>query len=415
MTRILIAAVCVVSFGRCTEPERLASSPTIDPRRTNSIAVALNPVPLTPIVLLTPADYDRWEHTNITRYGAGRVFEMYRNAIVEQIISKSQARYLFMRWLMVTFHERVSNQQRNYVRSIVAGLVNRATAFGPDFQYVLGLMHWHDLVGGPKQPPVPLSIHNPVAIEPIVKNWSELASANPNWVGPYGLTTRDLMTRVKTLQDSLKYASPAALTKERNAPGFKPAAPIEATEKKRQDALISYYLRYTDQEPPIPNQFCLELMGAAHTSGNPVLFGDAYANCLLRTGRYLSAVKQIKGMLQKQVPGGVTALLSQLAALQEWRHSAKALAERWLKPNRNDDADSIALPKLIVRLGKDDRAGLENDVKQAIREVAALKKRLNLELPEVWAKIKRLVTTAPAYARRIGADGSLKAPTKKTP
>ena len=59
----LLALLISLSAGllaACNQPERMGSQPAIDPRRSMPIA-RYNDLTLNPMVLVTHADYDRWE------------------------------------------------------------------------------------------------------------------------------------------------------------------------------------------------------------------------------------------------------------------------------------------------------------------------------------------------------------------
>ncbi len=314
----LLSLTAILATG-CNQPERLGDSAPVDPRRTSPI-VALNAIQLQPHTLTTHADYDRWEDAVLARSGASLPYMLYKDSLIK----KRGTQRTFVRWMLISYHDELSDDFREPLRKFIEGLAGGEN-LSADVRYLLGFIAWKQLLGGPGSPAVPKSLRNMALVDTVTKNWQELLKKKPDWVGPRGITANDLQQRITAMEASL---SPTAPTVDApvTAPDtvgtwvlgevarLYPDAPVPWQDQrtKRDEAFQDFYAIYEDKGP---KKGCERIDVALKALGDMTALGDAYAHCAIDRKNPAGAVAQLRRMIAARRPGGIPMVLVRLDAL----------------------------------------------------------------------------------------------------
>jgi len=311
ITKNLLALLCLTTItSGCSQPDRLASDPTIDPRSTGSVQASLDPVELSPMVLERQTDFDRWEHVIKERSGPTMVYLLYKRLVVHGLNTGQKPGYAVVRWLIMGYREPLPKQVRQELRSI-AGRMAQEETLNPNVQYLVGLMAWSALVERPDQINIPSSLENDAYIDVVVSNWTRLAQESPNWIGPFGLTSTELAKRAKQLETNRSIASPKVLQKALAQEALAAVQTLSEKERKWLDALDGFYRELEDKGA---DKACIKVMHAQDGDSNRAFLGDAITLCALHRGQVDQALDQMDRMLQAEIPGALQHLIHRMKA-----------------------------------------------------------------------------------------------------
>ncbi|MBT9554593.1 MAG: hypothetical protein IV100_01135 [Myxococcales bacterium] len=304
--RLIVALTSAAALltSACNQPERSSAAPPIDPRRPQ-LGARFEPISLDPIVLDTHADYDRWERATASRGGEQLVYTLYEQTLTHR---RGTPR-TFVRWVLLAYREPFPDELRQPLEQFIDALASRDDAGrDPDILYLLGYLGWLRVVGGAGSPASPQSrvlpaggvrdgVPSPVA-EVVVKNWGALVQKAPDWVGPYGVTARDLETHLATLRGH-----------------FVPVDAAEPTSPLAPDDLAGFHAEFALSGPKKACErldLTLGKLGGADPT-TLLQLGDAYAMCALERGNAAAAVTQLVRLLEKRVDAGYATLIRRIA------------------------------------------------------------------------------------------------------
>jgi hypothetical protein len=312
MRRLILHALWISVFGMsaCAQPERLASDPSIDPRRPSSDRIQLKPLNLTPVVLSSHTDHDRWEHAIIGRSGPSMAYYLYKQLVLHRLADKKKPGYSVYRWLILGYREPLPSQVREELRTLVGRMASQENK-DPNIRYLVGLMAWTRLVERPHQTELPTSLDSNSLIDVVVNNWSQLAIDNPNWFGPFGVSSAELAEKAKRLDGNRKRASTVALRAALSNDTYRPAAELSSNELSILEMLDGFHREYEDRGA---DKACIRVMHAQEKTKELVWLGDALAQCALHENKPEKALAQLERMVDARMPGGFPTLMAQLRA-----------------------------------------------------------------------------------------------------
>ncbi len=292
-------AIMLATMVACQQPERLSDSSPLDPRRSTP-AVNLKPLTLEPMLLKTHADYDEWEKVIIDRSGPTLAYLLYKEALTHQ----RGNRLTFVRWLLLSHRPELADSYREPLQAFAQSL-SKAPKTDGDIKYLLGFLAWQRMGGKPAgKESIPTTLKNAALVDTVTKNWGDLVTEHPDWIGPYGLNTQTIAKRLAALKKSVAALSmpTTEVTQDKTA---------EPSEKqmKFMNAVDGFYRLYEDQGP---KKACQRIEGAIQIDNDPTKLGDAYAHCALFRDNPHAALDQLERMLNKQITGGFPSILQKL-------------------------------------------------------------------------------------------------------
>ncbi len=328
-----LLCLCIALLA-CSQPEHLASAPEIDPRNPTTDRVLVQPVPLTPMILQSQTDFDRWEHVIMERSGPTMVYLLYKRLVVHGLKRDQKPGYEAIRWLIMGYREPLPKQVRQELRGVASRMAQEKT-LNPNVQYLVGLMAWTALVERPDQTDIPNSLDKDSYIDVVVSNWTRLGKESPNWIGPFGLTSAELSARAQQLEQNRSVASSKTLQKALAQEAFAAAQTLNAQETAWLNALDGFYREIEDKGI---DKACVKVLHADKGEASTVFLGDAVTLCALHRGQVDKALKQIEQMLEAKAPGAIRHLLlkitergkptaEQLARIKKLREKLMSLAQ----------------------------------------------------------------------------------------
>ena len=304
---VTILGLCI-ALCACSQPERLASAPEIDPRSPLKDQVLIQPVALTPMTLKSQTDFDRWEHVIMERSGPTMVYLLYKRLVVHGLKRNQKPGYEAIRWLIMGYREPLPKQVRQELRDVASRMAQEKT-LNPNVQYLVGLMAWSALVERPDQTDIPNSLDKDSYIDVVVSNWTQLAKESPNWIGPFGLTAAELQTKAQQLEQNRSAASSKALKKALAEETLAAARALSVQELDWLNALDGFYRELEDKGS---DKACIKVLHANKGEVNALFLGDAITLCAIHRGQVDKALDQIDKMLTAKTPGAIRHLLSQI-------------------------------------------------------------------------------------------------------
>jgi hypothetical protein len=353
--RLIAIFTSLALLGGCTQPERLSDSAPMDPRRSMP-QTSFEAVTMDVHSLKTHAQYDTWENAVIARSGASLAYMLYKEALVR----KRGNQRTFVRWMVLSFRDELGNEFRDPLQKFLEGLL-RSKDMSPDVRYLMGFVAWNRLTGGTDKAQVPVMMTNAALLDTVIKGWTELAAADPDWVGPHGITAAELMRRVRALEGSIEAAG---------ADADRPMAPSQTVGGQVQSAVADAYAKvgrkpawsgaaqeadeafedfHRIYEDKGTKKGCERIAAALKLMNDPTRLGDGPAYCALDRGDPFGAIDQIRRMASARVTGGLGVLLSRL---QEEAASTGVLAT----PVAELKAELTAIAKTAPRWAE--RSGL---------------------------------------------------------
>jgi hypothetical protein len=302
--------ISVLGLSACTQPERLAGDPAIDPRRPSSDRIQLKPLKLTPAVLSSHTDHDRWEHAIIGRSGPSMAYYLYKQIVLHRLADRKKPGYSVYRWLILGYREPLPSQAREELRTLVGRMASQENT-DPNIRYLVGLMAWTQLVERPNQTELPTSLDSNSLIDVVVNNWRQLATDSPNWFGPFGVSSAELAEKAERLDRNRKGASTNALRAAVSSDTYRPAADLSSNELSILEMLDGFHREYEDLGA---DKACIRVMHAQEKTKDLTLLGDALAQCALHENEPKKALAQLERMVDARMPGGFPALMAQLRA-----------------------------------------------------------------------------------------------------
>ena len=304
--RTTVALLIILCVG-CPQPERLAGTPAIDPRRSAApTELGLNP--LATRVLSTHADYDAFEEAVSGTYTPSRLFQLYRNLIIRQAgLKRPGDRRLVVRWLLLALENPLRDVDMGTISSY-ASMLARGGTDDPDVLYLAGALGWRRLVGGLGGAEVPGPGASAAAIDAVVTPWEGLVTQHPAWVGPHGVTADLLRSRATMLRGRSAASSPAP-SAPCNWSAPKPAPPVAPEEVEVLGVALAAALSYVDQDPI---KACERLLPAGSTAPFPPRLGTIWAHCLIDRNDLSAALRHLQDMVDADIPGGIGTALARL-------------------------------------------------------------------------------------------------------
>lgn len=323
MTRFILGLVTVVVFWGCTQPEKLGTASPLDPRRSARATFQLTP--LSPIILRSHADYDRWEDEVISRSGATLAYMLYK----ESLVRKRGTQRTFVRWMVLAYRDDLGREFRAPLHKFVEGLAASGDDMSDDVRYLIGYIAWKKLTGGGAGPELPASLRQPALIDTVIQNWETLADRSPDYVGPRAVKASELKARVVALRSSLEavgttppkgpVATPSSLGgwTVAQVDALRAQAGVKAPTDGRDKALESLSEFQATFEDKGVKKGCEHVDAALRAHPDNLLLGDAVAQCALARDKPRRAIAQLSRMVATYTKGGIGVLMSHLAAYDD--------------------------------------------------------------------------------------------------
>ncbi len=296
----------------CEQGQRLPGSPPVDPRHP-ALVSRFEPMELAIHPLVEHADYDRWEAAVEARGGPRLVHALYQQMLTKQ---RGTSR-TFMRWVHYAHEKGLGDEVTDQLRQLVDALASRNDADSdPDILFILGYLGWVRLIGDAGEPPAPfVNARGADALVGVVrKSWEPMVKRFPEWVGPHGLTTKD----VARWNASLVPAE---------------SQPPQATTAPEPPAALGGVLhRVGEKGAKVACEGLDEIVAGLPQRTPAVLasLGDVYALCALERGNAPGALEQLGRMLEFRVAGGYGAVLARVGdaapeAVRKFKEKAAAV------------------------------------------------------------------------------------------